>query len=536
MPAARTVGRLLASPRAVLGLVAAVAFLRIAAYAADRSVLIDEAFVALNLERRSAIGLAGTLDWNQAAPLGFLEIEKAMMSSFGSSEYVLRAAPLVASLVGLVLFARVAAAAVPAPVVPLAVVIFGGIALGTSYAAIAKPYSFDVLFVLALYLCAMSVLADERSSWSIVALGALGVIAPLFSYASVFAVAGVGTLLLADALVGGDRRRLGQASAIVGLWLTLLLVVYVTHASTLSNLRRSFPRNTIRSADSLRDAAGNLRLLLGVSDSGTNLGYTSGLGSKFSFVAALCAASFIIAGGVRLARSNWRVAALLLLPAFFALVASAFGWYPTFPRAMLFLAPTLAIAAAEGCSYLFGLIRFPAGRAALVALFAVFIAALAGSTVGAIDSVSPDDGMKPVMHILARDERPGDTVYLNFSSQYAFAHYLECMCAGSNARKAARERLWPVMPVSGTPDQWAPALRSGSRRFRIGEFRGYDLKSYRTELARLPKHGRVWVVLSGLTREERRAMLRPFDRRGRRLIDHRTDGDVTTVSAVLYAF
>jgi hypothetical protein len=530
------VAQALGSPATVLGVVAFAVFLRIAVYAADRSVLIDEAFIALNLERRSAVELAGELDWNQAAPLGFLELEKAMTSSFGSSEYVLRAAPLVASLVALVLFARVAAAIVRGYAVPLAVVVFGGIALGTSYAAIAKPYSFDLVFVLALYLYAMRVIADEDASWSIVALGALGVIAPLFSYASVFAVAACGTLLLADSLVARSRRRLVQASAVVGLWLVMLLVVYFTHGSTLSNLRRSFPNDTLRSSGSLRDAAGELRLLLGVSDSGTNLGYTSGLGSTLSMVAALCAALFIIAGAVRLVRSNWRAAALLLLPAFYALVASVFGWYPTFPRAILFLAPTLAITAAEGFRYLFELVRSLFGRAALVALFALFIAAEVGSTVGAINTVRPDDGMKPVMHILARDERHADTVYLNFSSQYAFAHYLECMCAGSDVTKAARERLWPVMPVGGTPDQWAPALKSESRHFRVGEFRGYDLKRYRAELARLPKHGRVWVVLSGLTRDERRAMLRPLDRRGRRLIAHRADGDVTTVSAVLYAF
>src|SRR5512135_2026571 len=64
----------------------------------------DELAVTLNLINRSPIELATKpLDYEQAAPFGFLLLTKALMIIFGKSEYVLRLVSFIAGCVSLVL-------------------------------------------------------------------------------------------------------------------------------------------------------------------------------------------------------------------------------------------------------------------------------------------------------------------------------------------------------------------------------------------------------------------------------------------------
>jgi hypothetical protein len=528
--------RVLVSPATLVGLVVIGALLRIAVYSADRSLVSDEPFIVLNVERFSASRLTGELDWNQAAPIGFLELEKGLTSAFGSSEYVIRLAPFVAALAAVVLFAWLATRVLRSYAVPLAVLVFLGIALDTSYAAVAKPYAFDVLVVLALYLSTLGALRNERTARPLALLGILGVVAPLLSYASVFAIAASATVIAADAALSRSRRRIAEVSAVVGTWLALLLVVFVARGDTLSHLRRSFPYETVSSVGSLRNLAGNLREALGLVPHSNYLGYSNGLGATVSVVASVCAGLFIAVGALRLLARHWRIGALVLLPGIFVLLASAVGWYPIFPRALLFLTPTLAILAAEGFRALFRWNGSAAARSGVLALLALVIVAEAASTVRGVQSVRPDDGMRPVMNILAERQRRSDTVYLDFASQYAFAHYLACRCAGAEANRAEREGLWNVVQIPGGTAQWAPALKTQTPRFRIGNFRRYGVHGYYDDFARFARQGRVWVILSALSGEQREALTRRLDSRGRRLFAHNSDGSVTAVSLLLYAF
>src|SRR5438132_4168306 len=64
--------------------------LRVAQYAANRSLWVDEAWVALNLIERPLSGLTTHLSFNQAAPIGFLLVERIVAKLLGFSEYALR--------------------------------------------------------------------------------------------------------------------------------------------------------------------------------------------------------------------------------------------------------------------------------------------------------------------------------------------------------------------------------------------------------------------------------------------------------------
>ena len=74
---------------------------RIAHYCSNRSLWFDEAQLALHIVNRSFSGLTQPLDNMQGAPIGFLMIEKAFVSSLGNADYVLRLFPLLSGCVSL---------------------------------------------------------------------------------------------------------------------------------------------------------------------------------------------------------------------------------------------------------------------------------------------------------------------------------------------------------------------------------------------------------------------------------------------------
>ena len=81
--------------RAVAAILVYGVAVRLVHYLAGRPLWRDEAALALNIVNRSFAGLIQPLDYNQAAPLGFLALEKATILVGGHSEYALRFWPLV---------------------------------------------------------------------------------------------------------------------------------------------------------------------------------------------------------------------------------------------------------------------------------------------------------------------------------------------------------------------------------------------------------------------------------------------------------
>jgi hypothetical protein len=82
--------------------------LRVVQYLHHNSYWNDEAALVLNIVRRNFRNLLEPLDFAQAAPPLFLWAERALCLRFGSSEYILRALPVLLGLASLPLFATLA--------------------------------------------------------------------------------------------------------------------------------------------------------------------------------------------------------------------------------------------------------------------------------------------------------------------------------------------------------------------------------------------------------------------------------------------
>ena len=98
----------LTSKQAVWLIICFGCILRLAQYLYNRSLWLDEAFLASSFTTRSLAGLFDPLDYHQLAPFGFLAAVKFFVMIFGNSEHALRLFPLLCGIISVPLFYKAA--------------------------------------------------------------------------------------------------------------------------------------------------------------------------------------------------------------------------------------------------------------------------------------------------------------------------------------------------------------------------------------------------------------------------------------------
>jgi hypothetical protein len=497
------------------------AALRFRAYLADRSLWLDEAFLAVNILRRGWVGILRSLDFNQGAAPGFLLAEKTA-AAVGRSELSLRMPPFLLGLSALVLIVPVARRTCSRQAVPIACLLTALAPSLVYYSTELKQYSGDVAASLLVIWAALAV-RPRPTGRRATAAAMGGVLAILMSQAAVLTAAGVGALLVLVELV--ERRRLRLAVvAPVAAWAVAALVVVVHSVETTSHVLKSYSGSA--SFADVAAGAGEGRahaLSLLPTSIGADLGLpSSGLGfhTLTLFIGAIAAVGFLA-----LLRTRAVAALVLAMPIAVVFVTSAFGQYPLSGRTTLFLVPSAALLVAEGvpaCSSVlpraFGLLL----GAALVAVALVYPVRTDARTL-----VHPThrEEVRPLLDRLAAQKRPGDRLFVVYSAQYAVAYYADCGCV--------RLPSWPLHTRLGGSDQWAPALevRPG---VAVQRYRDDDEEAYLRAIRGLPG-GRTWVVLSHVGSSVEHAflygrLLDAFGQRGTRLATIRAPGAL----AVLY--
>jgi hypothetical protein len=97
--------------------------IRITQFFYNRSLTEGEAALALNIVERSYLNLLKPLDYFQAAPVGFLFIERCAVNVLGTSEYALRLFPLIAGIVAFFLFYHCAKSILKTKAIPVALIL-----------------------------------------------------------------------------------------------------------------------------------------------------------------------------------------------------------------------------------------------------------------------------------------------------------------------------------------------------------------------------------------------------------------------------
>jgi hypothetical protein len=427
--------------------------LRVRQYVACSSYWYDEAYLLLNVFRKSFVELLGPLRDNQAAPPLFLWLLRGLYQLVGGSEWWMRLPPLATSVAGLVVVAPLARR-MAGRRGALWAVAFCALGHHAAYhAAEVKPYALDYLMteliLLAVLRCQASV-SDWRPH---VALCLLAVLAPWASYPSVFVLGAASLSLLVYAFrhrfAVYRRTYIAIALAVGGLAVLSSLLVWqlaVRHQATPA-LHTYWNESFIDLSSPGATAVWMERRLIEIGNYGTRE-----MGLPLVLMALVGAAS--------LRRRPARLV-LLMGPLALALCASALQLYPLGGRLLFFLVPCLWLLAARGIEVLMR--RLPVRSAWLGWL--VPAALLAPSLLWAgewLTVVTPRCQFREAFAYVEAHRQPGDVVWVSHPQVYEVYHghapTLSAYSSPSRVELAARNgRLWMVCAVAGSRERYTAA-------------------------------------------------------------------------------
>jgi hypothetical protein len=463
-------------------LCAAGAAIRLLVYLEDRSLWFDESALALNVIRRSFGGLLSRLDFGQAAPPGFLLVERGAADIFGDSELALRLFPLVSGVCAIFAFAMLARQVLTRVTVPLAVGVFALAPGPIYYSSELKPYSVDLAVAVILTLVGLRLIEARLAPRSAVALALASVATIAFSFAGAIVLAAVAIALAATAAI---RRRLSPALAVVlGIWIAAAAAAAGFALTRLESIREGFVK-----AGDATVGFNSVFSLHGLNAIASQLGASIGLfhappWDQLQKVAAVVAAI----GAISLIRRTRELALVVLLPLPIAIAAAAAGQYPLASRTSLFLVPGVALMLAEGVGRLSSwLPRGWTGVAGVAAALAVILGPV-WYAAKIVAQPPRHEEIKPVLAYIRDHWRDGDTLYLHYEAQYAFLYYSRCRCISTDGPNG--KKLWPV-DVGAGRGTVTRAVLPKSKSVLVGPS---DEAREIGDLSRLRSRSRVWFV------------------------------------------
>jgi hypothetical protein len=481
---------------AVLAVVAGAIALRAIQYAANRSLSLDEAALGLNIIHRSSGRLLGQLDFNQGAPPIFLLLQRAVEQAFGKDEYALRGAAFLVSVAAAALMVPFARRILRQPSEVLAALfVFALSGFLILYSATGKQYAIDVLATIVVYLVGLRVVDLRSLRWACL-WAVVGAAAIWISFATVFVLAGLGTMLIVRAAFFQRWRSLALHAATGATWLASFIGLYFVSVIDLAHLESSIQSVSGRSGGGsslFRTVAGAIRSDLGI-------GHLDIGGYDLGTAAAAVAIILMCVGLAALARDRPMIGALLAAPPVVTVIASELGKYPLFPRTLLFLTPTFCVCVAAGAFTLIDGSRLT--RVTGIAALAAVVGFIAIPTAKHVAVPQETSDLKPALRFLTQHQRPNDAVWVYHASQYGLRYYVECQCFGTEDTVRRGLRLWPLRTAPGGPEQFAPALNSAPPRLIVSRSVG-DSNEYQSELRALRGHDRVWILISDATADFR---------------------------------
>lgn len=311
----------------------------------------DEAYLNTNYFCRDTFELMLPLEYAQVAPIGFLWIQKWIFNTFGGGEYALRAVPLLAGILALLMFSRLAWGMLLPRGAAIAIGFFAGAYYLVRHSVESKQYATDLFMAVALLAVGAFWLERVRSRDRALLAAVVAVFGIWLSLPAVFVAGGIGLVAGLRVLIEREWRALGWCAGyglaiLVSFLLLYVLVIKEQSAAATGTWleyywRESFPP---------RDVLGFLKWLV-VVHTGRMGAYPFGganWGSAGTAVLALFGAFWLIRSG------RWMAVALLATPAMLGIVAALLHKYPYGGslRVTIYMAPAYCLLAGSGGAFL----------------------------------------------------------------------------------------------------------------------------------------------------------------------------------------
>jgi hypothetical protein len=457
---------------------------RVRLYLNNRSLGRDEAALALNIVRRNFFGMFKPLANEQAAPIGFLILQKIATAIGGGGEKALRFIPLMASIAALILFWPVCRRLLSRRAALVALAVLSLAAKQYYFASDNKQYSLDVCVTVGLLFLAGQTLgaggeSRNPSKHDLIWLGAVGAAAIWFSHPAIYVLGGIAISAAMDGAL--SRERILNSVYVLAAWgvsfvLDFLLIL---HPLSHNDYMQTF-----------WSAAGAFAPI--PKSPGALIWYKKTLFKMFEdpmLLEFVGLAGFVyLLGLVGLYRKRKSLFVLMLAPILLALLASMLHKYPFAARMILFIAPLVAATIGAGIDLLWEAGPALGTWAGWLVLILLMISPVT-STAGYLKSGLKDHEIRDSMAFVQKHKEPGDVYYVYPFCEYGFDYY------------KGRFDLGDVTPIVGSQN-----------------ISGWD--AYAAELRPLAGK-RVWVLFEDTTDHgginEQQMVLHILDSMGTRL-------------------
>jgi hypothetical protein len=412
-------------------------------YGIERSLWLDEAWVANSVNAPTLGGMFYYPNWLQTSPPLFLLLARAAVRAFGLSTVVLRSVPLLLSLVAVWAMLGAARKVVSPSFAVLATAILAFHPTVVEYFRSFKQYGGEVAATgLVLWAAIAYLQKPERKQFYILLAVTVGAMA--LSYPTVFLLPG---LIVVVGL--GDRRRAIALAGVSGVVLAVLYWFFVqpNYTPALHQYWMSDPQNWL----------------------------TPGMIAAVAFCAVVA---------VRIAVSPYadqrdRTSILLLTPCVLLFASELLGWYPASPRTQLFVRPCFLLLLAMNTEDLVTFLKWRRRNMDAAIILAAAVVMFLGVRKQFHEGrFQPEEDMSGAVRYLRKNVGPSDLVLVHPSLREGFLLYTAMQ--GWNAKPVIYgDTGWPCCPRGRPP--------------------GVDVstpeKIQRDLDAKIPRdfHGRIWL-------------------------------------------
>ena len=411
-------------------------------YGIERSLWLDEAWVANSVNAPTLGGVFYYPNWLQTSPPLFLLLARIAVGVFGLSTVVLRSVPVVLSLVAVWAMLAAARRVVSPSFAVLATATLAFHPTVVEYFRSFKQYGGEVAATSLVLWAAVTYLKQPGRKQFYVLLAVVGA-AMTLSYPTVFLLPG---LILVVAL--GNRTWAITLAGVAGVVLAVLywFLVRPNYTPALREYWMSDPGNWL----------------------------TPGM---------IAAVAFCAVAAARIAFNRDRVSILLLTPCVLLFASEVLGWYPASPRTQLFVRPCFLLLLAMNVEDLVTFMKWRRGLVDAVVILATAVVMFLGVRKQFHEGrFQPEEDMSGAVRYLRKNVGPSDLVLVHASLREGFLLYTSML---------GTTQGWTAKPVIYGDTGWPCCPR--------GRPAGVDISTpekIRRDLdAKVPHdfHGRIWL-------------------------------------------